>query len=1187
MSVKIYNRSGHVISSSSLVENAIIANLNEMYIGSGGVANSTTVNYWGDMDIRSGGVANSTTVNSSGHMYISSGGTANSTTVNDEGFMYISSGGVANRTTVNSGTMFIDSGGTATDITAVAGARFSIAVASNTYIQGTYNGSAFEMKDAYISGYTVNASGDMEIYSGGTADSTTVNSGGYMDISSGGVANSTTMSGGDMYIYSGGVANNTMVNDGMMRISSGGVANNTTVNSSGWMRIYFGGVANSTTVNTNGSMYISSGGKHTGTLQMANGAIVSAYARSIIDFTVADRTVEDDYLINNLSLITGTPTYTITVSAEQEYGTYKLAQGASDFTGSITIGNDTTNYGSITVNSDDFVYNDVTYSLDQVDGNLTLTLSSQNTPPPALPAVSIYNSALEITSQGNVVNDIILSRDNNYFMAVYSGGITNNTEVNSGGQISILNGGVGNNTVVNSSGMMQLTGVANNTELYFDGDMYISSGGSAVNTVNAGGYMHVYNGGTAIDTVLSGKERENYGNYTAHMAVSSGGIANNTDVTHGALFIYDSGVMNNVNMNNDTSLNLSRGGVVNNLTVNPGASVRISSGGTATAIKENGGNVYIDDGADVTFTESIISGITIGKTNRYTTVHSNTIADSIIVDDGELRIYSGGIARNTIVNSSYSIYGSYILYSSGTVYVSSGGIHEGTLQIANGAEVKVLSGGIIDFTVADRTVEDDYLINNLSLITGTPTYTITVSAEQEYGTYNLAQGASDFTGSITIGDGTINYGSITVNGDDFVYNDVIYSLDQVDGNLALTIGSGKDIIPPVMPEISVDITALTTESVTVTATFAEDSVLNEYSFDGVEWFSYSKGIVFENNGKVYFRSTDAAGNVSDSAEYVVDNIVEYAELNGDSSHLSWSKKNPGTTFVSLSDGQKIFEFATEETSIDLFGLENGNYTWQVRSEHSQAVDGNAFEVKSSAEPQTFISESNGVTDFFVGRKNSVWLDKYKAVHNGFINGWTGTKESVSLAGKNRIADVFVGSEDANVLLLTDDANGDALFVEDIYSALGDQARFSQIDEIRAGAGDDIIDMTSQKFEYIGHGVKIYGGDGDDIIWANSGENILYGDAGNDRIVGGSGNDTIIGGIGNDSLHGGGGNDTFIFSGDFGNDVIEQLSGGSITLTFDSENVKWNELANAYTDGTNSVTINSDDCEVIVKYTSIA
>ena len=87
--------------------------------------------------------------------------------------------------------------------------------------------------------------------------------------------------------------------------------------------------------------------------------------------------------------------------------------------------------------------------------------------------------------------------------------------------------------------------------------------------------------------------------------------------------------------------------------------------------------------------------------------------------------------------------------------------------------------------------------------------------------------------------------------------------------------------------------------------------------------------------------------------------------------------------------------------------------------------------------------------------------------------------------------------------MTDDANGDALFVDDIYTALPgtvaeQQARIAQIDEIRAGAGDDVVDMTSQRFACVGDGVKIYGGLGNDTIWANNGNNILYGDAGNDR-----------------------------------------------------------------------------------------
>ena len=136
-----------------------------------------------------------------------------------------------------------------------------------------------------------------------------------------------------------------------------------------------------------------------------------------------------------------------------------------------------------------------------------------------------------------------------------------------------------------------------------------------------------------------------------------------------------------------------------------------------------------------------------------------------------------------------------------------------------------------------------------------------------------------------------------------------------------------------------------------------------------------------------------------------------------------------------------------------------------------------------------------------------------------------------------------------------------------------QARIAKIDEIRAGVGDDIVDLTSQRFAYVGDGVKICGGLGDDTIWANNGNNILFGDAGNDRIVGGSDDDIIIGGAGNDSMHGGEGDDIFCFGENWGKDTVEQLVGREITLWFESgsEN-NWDASALTYTDGTNSVKV---------------
>ena len=146
-------------------------------------------------------------------------------------------------------------------------------------------------------------------------------------------------------------------------------------------------------------------------------------------------------------------------------------------------------------------------------------------------------------------------------------------------------------------------------------------------------------------------------------------------------------------------------------------------------------------------------------------------------------------------------------------------------------------------------------------------------------------------------------------------------------------------------------------------------------------------------------------------------------------------------------------------------------------------------------------------------------------------------------------------------------------MDDIYTALGGQARLSQIDEIRAGAGNDIVDMTTQRYVFTSDSMTIRGGAGNDTIWAANGNNTLFGDAGNDRIVGGSQDDILVGGAGNDSMHGGGGDDTFTFGGNWGCDTVQQLGSGSVTLWFETGSEEnWDESSRTYTDGTNSVTV---------------
>ena len=85
-----------------------------------------------------------------------------------------------------------------------------------------------------------------------------------------------------------------------------------------------------------------------------------------------------------------------------------------------------------------------------------------------------------------------------------------------------------------------------------------------------------------------------------------------------------------------------------------------------------------------------------------------------------------------------------------------------------------------------------------------------------------------------------------------------------------------DKTAPGKPMASADVTTPTNRDVTVTATFDADSVVRQYSLDGVAWLDYTDGVVMSANGVVYFRAFDAAGNVSEVASYDVANIDRVA-----------------------------------------------------------------------------------------------------------------------------------------------------------------------------------------------------------------------------------------------------------------------------------------------------------------------
>jgi Ca2+-binding RTX toxin-like protein len=169
--------------------------------------------------------------------------------------------------------------------------------------------------------------------------------------------------------------------------------------------------------------------------------------------------------------------------------------------------------------------------------------------------------------------------------------------------------------------------------------------------------------------------------------------------------------------------------------------------------------------------------------------------------------------------------------------------------------------------------------------------------------------------------------------------------------------------------------------------------------------------------------------------------------------------------------------------------------------------------------------------------SSVWSSAYNA-HNVNTGGGIGTGIRMKIQGLNRYNEIINGGDNVDCIVLSN--NSDAFFIDDVYSGhhvsvtlittddgSKSLARVLDVECLDAGAGNDVIDLTSNRF-VLTNNTEILGKAGNDTIWAATG---------NDTIDGGTGNDTIDGGTGNDTLTGGIGNDTFQFTATAGSDVI--------------------------------------------------
>ena len=424
--------------SSGITSTGIVLNRNSMTVLDCGTANGTIISSGGHLHVSSGGTANETTVNSISWLSLSSGGKTNNTTINSAGNLFVYYGGVADHTTVQKGgNLSVSSGGTATNIVMSSGAFIRFDVASSTYVQGISNGTAFEMKDANISGYSLDT-GRLTVSFGGVAEKTIVNEDGQLIVSSGGIAIDTTVKSGSIHVFFGELSNTILGKDGWVGLSGGvaisttvnsngefgvydeGVASNTVIKKGGWLDLWGGttdgttissggsvqvqqgtacntvvknggcmwinegGIVNHVTVDAGGNLRINDGGIIAGQMIINSGAHVSAYEGAILAFDISNVAPGMSARINSLSRISGwgDAIFVLSVSSLQASGDYLLAKSATGFNKTITILNTLGESLGVIVVGGTLAVNEESYELKLDNGALVLSIKGKVPPIP-------------------------------------------------------------------------------------------------------------------------------------------------------------------------------------------------------------------------------------------------------------------------------------------------------------------------------------------------------------------------------------------------------------------------------------------------------------------------------------------------------------------------------------------------------------------------------------------------------------------------------------------------------------------------------------------------------------------------------------------------------------------------------------------------------------------------------------
>lgn len=268
----------------------------------------------------------------------------------------------------------------------------------------------------------------------------------------------------------------------------------------------------------------------------------------------------------------------------------------------------------------------------------------------------------------------------------------------------------------------------------------------------------------------------------------------------------------------------------------------------------------------------------------------------------------------------------------------------------------------------------------------------------------------------------------------------------------------------------------------------------------------------------------------------------------------------------------VYEYEDENGNKNL-NLEFLNYIFDEKAAEGENIDYLVYDLGVYLKSYDKINGTSCFTDY-----SNHYSENYADIVESTISGNTylGTEANDSYSGTSKIDFIFGENGNDNLRggngndAISGGSGNDTLYGDSGNDILiGDEGNDTLDggtgnDTLKGGYGDDVLkavvdDSIMHAFggDDTVYGSKendvIYGNEGNDTVYAGNGNDFVYGgddndaifgEEGDDIIYGDNGDDILDGGAGNDILYGGAGNDTYVFSRDYGTDVIDDSEGTS-------------------------------------------